>query len=1468
MSPNAPVCHISWYISSRLLPNLLFCCSLTTALALVSLPFSVLPLAAQHFVNDASGQFTNSTGATIRFRAVSGEFRNGNPVSAQVRNDGTIEFLGATNRFTGGAALGINEALRVGGVVRYASSSATTQQQIQARWYSNLTLDGIAQKRIENGVYVGGGNSASGIFTASGGVRFYNGTFFYDNVTAQTLLGGEDYQNIEILRGTEPKRIGAGTSLRTRGTFRQNPSNDGGLQVFGALNIGTDGLFPPTLLGKGNIEIGTTATGSVNNTLLPTLSIGVGRLSIGVRECSVYAGLLTAHSASASMLIQTGGNVRLYGFPSVTSGSLQLGFAGNELIVSGNLRNDLVSSTNTTFHTESTVRYNASQTQVLMPTIRTNPYGHLTLENSDKTVFMLPQSPSNPNQGGIAIAGSLRISSALVDMDAGELTMLTPSADAVFTGQAEVQGAMRRVMSSAAQSYTFNNAQTRFTLTSGATPRDMTLTILPRREASVYDAVRDVRRRVRWEWSGGSDVWTGALHLGYRQEEIASPFLTSNESSLGMFMLPSGDALPTPRRLGTIGVERALTASNSLGFVEYQGLTSQDGTPFSVISGNELLLRGGRELVQSVQDGRWSNPATWNIAREPDAEDSVRITHTIHIGFRRNALDGATPLGQIRERGARNGNVLAQSVTIAQPLATNGDTTSRSALVFGSFAASDTTFADEAPPAQSRWNLTSATVVIIAPNIPLSSPLTPSREQIQRLRSTNYSEWQGLVVFAPASTLDSTRVEIGSLLNGLFITNGGRIDIGQRLFSTGLVRNSGRIGSSATENVLGQDSIGAWVAFVGDVPERTQSFSALTYTNLALSGKSAKQPIPRNIFSQNFRRFIITDSLQTSPDALLNMPQSLSIEAHGGVFHNGTIRNTSRDALLQMNGVRRQVLNGAGSIDALSVENARGVQTFGAGLTVLSALNLVRGDVVTSLQSNFLLADNAVIKRFPQSSLAVQPIPQGRVLLRTRGDSDSTMTATGELLPRLAVLDVRNRGGYRLTSNLAVSDSLTLSSRLWTDSANSAHTLNFAGIDEFANPHFAEDSAEIVGTVRRTIPQDTATRLFNNRYTSLQTVSLPNQPLQASVRVLPERFPSPTNDSTKVRRSVEITLTNSLGTPQTALLRIGYAWRTQPQDETNDLEAPRILLQHWNFPNRSWQTNGTPLRATSRSAWNNSSDAGFWQYGVMDSVRLLPTASRFYALGVDSTRTLVPTAFFTMQAFLEGAYLSDGRMKTLLRDNKMLPYSIDSTGTAELAGAGASKFFGQKGSVKLLPTDAVDWVLLELRPATSVMPSDSVRFFLPAVLKSNGALVSPNLQPSLSLELPENLESGERFIATLYHRNHLPVEWRDTLKIAPQQRFILDWNDTARVLGGARALRRFDSGIDGKPVFTLVAGDVSDEQHERWSITRFDYDAAMSSAWRNILREGYLRHDADADGIITTRDVNLIWNNRNKRRQR
>lgn len=1435
--------------------------AMTIIIALVVLCLGIPSATAQHFLNEVPGRFTNATGATVRFRAQDGELRNSNPASNLVRNDGTIEFLGANNRFTGSAALGASEGFRVGGLVRYASTSATQAQQIQARWYSNLALGGSAAKFLPDGIYVGGESAATGAFTATGGQRFYSGTFFYDNAAVQTLLGGENYQNVEIARGREPKRIPQGTTTTTRGFFRQNPSNTAGLQVYGVLSIGTDGFFPTVPNGQGRVEIGTTAGVSAALSSPAQILIGTGRLSIGVQEMSLYAGSLATRTESASILIQTGATVRLFAPNPTTSGSLQLGFAGNELIVSGNLRNDLQSGTNTTFHPESTTRYNAESPQALMPTSTTNPYGNLILENADKTLQRL----FPPQQAIVALAGNLSVQSSLVDVGSGELVMLTPSRDAVYRGRSEVQGSMRRVLGASTNAYTFNNAATRFTLASGPPPAAMTLAVLPRGEPSVYEAVRDVRRRVVWSWSGDGGVWTGALRLGYRSEEITAPFQAANESSLGIFALPNADVPLRPRRLATFGIGRGLATASALGFVEYRGLTNQTGTPFTFVSGDELLLRGGRERVQSVQNGRWSNPATWSTAREPDAEDSVEINHTVHIGFRRYGLDGSTPAGQVRESGAGTGSASPEILAKAVIIAPTPDTTRRAALLIGSFSRSDSTFADEMPPAQGSWNLASLTIRSAAPSPMLS--IEPSRENLNRLRRETASAWSGFTIFAPSSGVDTTLVRLEHLQNSGIATNGARLDVSESLLSTGLIANSGTLRTFAANNTFAQDSIGSWVVFAGTIPERVQAAPMLTYSNLGFSGRSPKQAI-----SEAARKCIVHDSLHTSREAVITIPSGMSVEARGGVSHDGVIINARRDALLRLNGSRRQFLNGTGKIDALSMENTQGATALSGSFLLQSALYLIRGEMQTSLSANLRLADTAVITRFPASSLAVQLIAQGRVRVRTRGDG--IMTASGELLPVLSVLDVRNRGGYRLTGNVVVQDSLTLASRMWTEGADGAFALDFRPSDTSMNPAFAEDSAEIVGTVRRIIPRDTVFRLFNNRYTSLQYLpdgeaGTLSQTLQASFRALPQRFPAPDFDTNKVWRGLEIAVTDSNARAQTFTARVGYGWRTSPLDEAGALESPRILLQRWNAETRSWQTSGTPQRPTSRSAWNKASREGFWQYGVMDSVRFSPATSTFFALGVDSTRTLVPSAFFTVKAYLEGALEATGDMKTLLRESDLLPLSIDSTDLLVRSGALPSQIMSEKGFSRALPSATVDWLLLELRPVASSSIADSVRFFLPALLQRNGAAIGANRQSALLLELPESLERGGRFIATLYHRNHLPVHWRDTLEIAPQRRFVLDWSDTVRVLGGGAALRRFDLTGTNTSVFTLVAGDVSEGQ-ERDAITRFDYDvdvsSVISSAWRNILREGYVRGDTDLDGLITTRDVNMIWNNRGKRR--
>ena len=71
-------------------------------------------------------------------------------------------------------------------------------------------------------------------------------------------------------------------------------------------------------------------------------------------------------------------------------------------------------------------------------------------------------------------------------------------------------------------------------------------------------------------------------------------------------------------------------------------------------------------------------------------------------------------------------------------------------------------------------------------------------------------------------------------------------------------------------------------------------------------------------------------------------------------------------------------------------------------------------------------------------------------------------------------------------------------------------------------------------------------------------------------------------------------------------------------------------------------------------------------------------------------------------------------------------------------------------------------------------------------------LFTVRLQPAVALELPELLENGGRFIATLHHRNHLPAVARyvgssAATTIRPRLERYLACG------GGALALRQFGS---------------------------------------------------------------------------
>jgi hypothetical protein len=1455
----------------RILPilKLLLQCAAALAVSCGAVSFTLLPIYAQNFVNDPSGTFTNNVGAVLRMRTPRGEIQNANSDPKLVRNFGIIELTGEENRFTGFAPLGSTAAFRIGSLVRYTSSTASLTQSVQARFYSNLTLDGTSQKRVSSGVAIGGDSLTTGFLVATGGTRTYFGTLFFDNTGEQTILGDERYSTIEIQRGVQPKRITG--DVATLDAFRQHRSNGAGLRITGTLTLGTNGEFPRTDNGQGIIEIGTTANLRTSAPGAAALNVGSRPCTFGVREVNVIAGSLNTRFAHSLILVQTGASLNLLApvrpQPGSTFGTLRLATASDTLRVGGTFTNSLVSGTNAYYHPQSTVVYAAEATQAIVHTVRSHPYGHLRLENGNKyAVSQFADVNNAQTQGTVVLVGNMTQQSSVFDVHGGtasqrsELIVLNPASRLILTGLAEVRGSVRRVMADTVRAYTFGNTATSFTRTGGSSPREMALTLLPEAAPQQFTKETDVQRTVLWSWQNGDSAitrdWTGMLTLGYRTSEIAPPFVTSNERALGFYATNEQAA----RRLATTGVSRTPARQNAFGSVTCEGLTSESSAVTGVQNGTSLLLRGVFETARSVQSGRWSNPATWSILREPEADDSVEIQHTVHVGFRRNALDGNSAEGQRRERAT---SVPGKLAATAKVRSSNG------ALLFGSVAGE---FADEVRP-DSAWQL--GTISVEAAQ---SGTTTATRADFDAFRgSTTAHSYAGVVIFeastaasASAANALPNALQCATLRNDGAIVNGGVLDISGTCASIGQIWNGGIVILNGSQNVITQESIAGWTRFAGDVQAQAQQIPRLAYQRLAFAGRS-----PKRIASVP-RPFVVTDTLWASPAARVEFAPTTNaiLEARGNVAFNGTLHSADNDALLQMNGSERQLLSGGGAIDGLLIENANGVVMTNTGtqvLTLRSRLDLLRGslgNLTTPSTAQLRFSDSLTITRFPESSLQSRPMFAGNVVVRTRGAT--AMEATRELpdsnAAQILTLDIHNAGGYTLTTSATVRDSVIVSSRIFAETTNARHMLTM--LNGSINPAFAEDSAEIVGTVRRIFTaQNVDIALFNNRYASLQALR-GGLPGDVRMRVLPGTFPrSPEGsfeDNTKIRRRIEIQ-----GLDTTRLIRIGYAWRvptpSQPdENETNSLESNRVVLQQQMVA--AWQTVGIPLRSSIRAAWNRPSPSGAWQLGVADSVRL-GSRSQNFALGIDSLVTVLPTVFLTVRAVLEGAYLSEsagtrGSMKSLLRDEGVVPNVFDDVEMLRLADTTASPFAFKPEPVPL-PRDAVDWMLLELRSTT--VSDSAYRFFIPTLLLTNGTLVGTDGRTPLQFTLPDDTAfAARRFSLWLYHRNHLPVRSLNAFSFTPRSRITLDFTDAESVAAGSPSLKRLNAGTSEKPLYGLLAGDVS---MENGFINRMDYDAGFDAAWNRMFGEGYRRADANMDGIVTTRDLNRTWNNRLRRKQ-
>ncbi|MCS6966646.1 MAG: dockerin type I repeat-containing protein, partial [Candidatus Kapabacteria bacterium] len=534
-----------------------------------------------------------------------------------------------------------------------------------------------------------------------------------------------------------------------------------------------------------------------------------------------------------------------------------------------------------------------------------------------------------------------------------------------------------------------------------------------------------------------------------------------------------------------------------------------------------------------------------------------------------------------------------------------------------------------------------------------------------------------------------------------------------------------------------------------------------------------------------------------------------------------------------LQGRQPQDVWGRGLFRELELDNPAGADVRrGGGFTVSTVLELKRGLLRNSAADNFRIGDSARIVRTAEGGLAAAPIFGRDVAVRYVGRG---RIFSGPELPQdslsLRALYVENDSGVVLQASVTVNDSLVLRAPLWTEpDTTRRYVLTYAA--ERKDPVFLHPDAEVVGTMRRTrLRTDGEPVVFNNPYTYVRTDQGWGSVAHVQVRVVPRTQPWHPQSQRKVWRVLQITAQDAAGATVLQGLNwsVGYGWRHLPadpnRDETRGLPLPALILQRWTRD--GWFAAGRPVPPQVDTA------AG-WAYAYADGVY----GGGDFAIGLrDDARNLR----LQVAAILEGPY-RNGSMVDDLRQRGWLPetppdiypYNLDP--------------MRPYIRVSPLPDSVVDWVVVELR----TLLTGGARHYRTALLRRDGKIV--DLDGRSPVMLP-GLESGAYYVA-IHHRNHLAIITAEPVEIGPetQHQVLAMTEDPVRILGGAGALRALRS--NGRTVWAMIGGDVNGDGR----VNAEDFHLLQS--WQQV--EGYSNADTDLSGIVTTRDFNVSWNNRER----
>lgn len=206
------------------------------------------------------------------------------------------------------------------------------------------------------------------------------------------------------------------------------------------------------------------------------------------------------------------------------------------------------------------------------------------------------------------------------------------------------------------------------------------------------------------------------------------------------------------------------------------------------------------------------------------------------------------------------------------------------------------------------------------------------------------------------------------------------------------------------------------------------------------------------------------------------------------------------------------------------------------------------------------------------------------------------------------------------------------------------------------------------------------------------------------------------------------------------------------------------------------------------------------------------------------------------KVYLGGPYLGIGLMAVKLRQNSLVPLQQPYNT--------APWYYNGTETATLLPSNVVDWVLVELRDATD---NNIIRAQAAGLLLNNGGIVNANNYADLTFW---GVDAGNYYVV-IRHRNHLAV--MSASPISLPNTTLYDFTTALNTVYGTNQMYAMPT-TGGGTVYGMYPGDVD----ANGLVTVSDYNLYVpQTSATNVYQTG----DINLDRAITVSDFNLYSTN-------